>query len=79
MSKQKGVEYFCEYFNIDIAETIAFGDGGNDISMLKFVNIGVAMGNAGDNVKEIADFITEDVDDHGIEKALIHFGLLDKA
>ncbi|MNK32516.1 Sugar phosphatase YidA [compost metagenome] len=79
VSKQKGVEYFCEYFNIDIAETIAFGDGGNDISMLKFVNIGVAMGNAGDNVKEIADFITEDVDDHGIEKALIHFGLLDKA
>ncbi|MDF2932740.1 MAG: haloacid dehalogenase [Chryseobacterium sp.] len=78
VSKQGGVEYFCKYFNIDLSETMAFGDGGNDISMLKFVKIGVAMGNAGDNVKEIADFITEDVDNHGIEKALIHFGLLDK-
>lgn len=78
VSKQRGVEYFCEHFNIDISETMAFGDGGNDISMLKVVKIGVAMGNAGDNVKEIADFVTEDVDNHGIEKALRHFGLLDK-
>jgi len=77
VSKKEGVEFFCEYFNIDMSETMAFGDGGNDISMLKSVKIGVAMGNAGDNVKEIADFVTEDVDDHGIEKALIHFGLLD--
>ncbi len=78
VSKQGGVEYFCKYFNIDLSETMAFGDGGNDISMLKSVKIGVAMGNAGDNVKESADFITEDVDNHGIEAALIHFGLLDK-
>lgn len=79
VSKQGGVEYFCEYFDIDLSETMAFGDGGNDISMLKSVKIGVAMGNAGDNVKEIADFVTEDVDDHGIERALMYFGLLDKA
>lgn len=78
VSKRGGVEYFCEYFNIDVSETMAFGDGGNDISMLKFVKLGIAMGNAGDNVKEIADFVTEDVDDHGVETALIHFGLLDK-
>ncbi|MCS3532884.1 Cof-type HAD-IIB family hydrolase [Chryseobacterium sp. JUb7] len=76
ISKQKGVEYFCEHFNIDVTETMAFGDGGNDISMLEFVEIGVAMGNAGDNVKEIADFVTEEVDNHGVEKALMHFGLL---
>lgn len=76
ISKQKGVEYFCEHFNIDVSETMAFGDGGNDISMLKFVEIGVAMGNAGDNVKEIADFVTEEVDNHGVESALMHFGLL---
>jgi len=79
VSKQGGVEYFCEYFDIDLSETMAFGDGGNDISMLKSVKIGVAMGNAGDNVKEIADFVTENVDDHGIERALMYFGLLDKA
>lgn len=37
VSKQGGVEYFCKYFDIDILETMAFGDGGNDISMLKSV------------------------------------------
>lgn len=76
ISKQKGVQLFCDHFNIDISETMAFGDGGNDISMLKFVKIGVAMGNAGDNVKEAADFVTKDVDDNGVESALIHFGVI---
>lgn len=77
ISKSRGVENFCEHFNIDISETMAFGDGGNDISMLKFVKIGVAMGNASDNVKEVADYITTDVDNNGIQSALTHFGLLD--
>lgn len=76
VSKQKGIQYFCEYFNIDVAETMAFGDGGNDISMLKFVKIGVAMGNAGDNVKQVADFVTKEVDNDGVEAALLHYGLI---
>lgn len=76
ISKQIGIEIFCEHFGIQPSETMAFGDGGNDMTMLKFVKIGVAMGNANDNLKEIADYITEDVDNDGIEKALIHFGLL---
>ena len=57
-------------------ETIAFGDGGNDISMLRFAGIGVAMGNAEDDVKASADYVTAGVDDDGIRKALSHFGLL---
>lgn len=77
ISKQTGIENFCKYFDIDVSETMSFGDGGNDISMLKFTKIGIAMGNANDSVKEAADYVTEDVDNHGIEKALIHFGLLD--
>lgn len=76
VSKQIGVETFCQHFGIDVSETMAFGDGGNDITMLKLTKIGIAMGNANDNVKEMADYITEDVDNDGIEKALIHFGLL---
>jgi Cof subfamily protein (haloacid dehalogenase superfamily) len=75
ISKQIGIEIFCEHFGIQTSETMAFGDGGNDMTMLKFVKIGVAMGNANDNLKEIADYITEDVDNDGIEKAIIHFGL----
>lgn len=76
ITKQLGIENFCRYFGIDTDDTMAFGDGGNDISMLKFVKIGVAMGNANDQVKEIADFVTEEVDEHGIEHALLRFGLL---
>lgn len=55
---------------------MAFGDGGNDIDMLQHAAIGVAMGNAGDNVKAAADHITTSVDDDGILNALKKFNIL---
>ena len=54
----------------DISETMAVGDGGNDIAMLRHAGIGVAMGNASDEVKACADMVTETVDEDGIEKLL---------
>ena len=75
-SKQVGIDVFCDYFGINLAQTMAFGDGGNDITMIKHVGIGVAMGNANPEVKEIADFITDDVDSDGIWNALKHFGVI---
>lgn len=66
-----GGEIYQAAAYIDAAEeTMAFGDAGNDIDMLEFVHIGVAMGNATDEVKAHADFITASVDEDGIEKAL---------
>ena len=56
---------------------MAFGDGGNDMQMLQYVSLAVAMGNAGDELKSIADFVTKDVDDEGIAYALKHYGLID--
>ena len=56
VSKHGGFENFCKYFNIAISQTMAFRDGGNDISMLKSVKGSFPMGNAEDNVKKIADF-----------------------
>ncbi|MBQ6493779.1 MAG: HAD hydrolase family protein [Erysipelotrichaceae bacterium] len=47
------------------------------MTMLKFAGIGVAMGNAGEALKKEADYVTEHIDDDGIAKALIHFGLID--
>ena len=44
--------------------------------MLKYAGIGVALGNAKEEVKEIADYVTADIDDDGIEKALKHFNLI---
>lgn len=55
------------------AQTMAFGDGGNDTEMLLAAGIGVAMGNATDELKDAADYITSSVDDDGIARAIEHF------
>ena len=75
-SKQIGIDIFCKYFGLDVNETMAFGDGGNDITMLKHVGIGVAMGNANPEVKDIADYVTDDVDENGIWNALRYFQII---
>ncbi len=77
-SKSVGILKMLDYFSIDLKDTMAFGDGMNDIDMLEMVEIGVAMKNAKDEVKDIADYITDDVDHDGIIKALQHFGLLER-
>lgn len=53
-----------------------FGDGGNDVSMLRHAAIGVAMGNAVDEVKEHANYITTSVDEDGVANALKHFSII---
>ena len=75
-TKQNGIDQFLKYYDIDLSETMAFGDGGNDIPMLNHVALSVAMGNANDEVKAIADYITDNVDDDGIIHAFEHFQLL---
>ncbi|MBR1784640.1 MAG: Cof-type HAD-IIB family hydrolase [Bacteroidales bacterium] len=69
-SKASGLEAVCRHFGIEREQTIAFGDGGNDIEMLRWAGVGVAMGNADDLVKQAADMVTDDVDHEGIEKAV---------
>ena len=55
---------------------MAFGDGGNDTSMIRTAGIGIAMGNAVDALKQEADYVTTSVDDDGIWSALCHFGVI---
>ncbi|MDR3195101.1 MAG: Cof-type HAD-IIB family hydrolase [Tannerella sp.] len=76
VSKQTGIDRILDCYGLDLGETMAFGDGGNDIPMLRHVALGVAMGNASDEVKAIADHTTAPVDDEGIIQAFRHFGLL---
>ena len=63
--KEKGMERLMEYFRIAREETIAFGDGENDMEMLEYAGIGVAMGNAEEKVKACADYVTAAVDKGG--------------
>lgn len=74
--KVTGIRRYLEDAGISPEEIIAFGDGENDMEMLQFAGIGVAMGNAEEQVKQAADYITSDIDDDGIAKALKHFGLI---
>ncbi len=74
--KSNGLTKTLEILNIPIEETIGFGDGDNDIDMLKCCGIGVAMDNAPDFVKEAADYVTDHIDNDGLYKAFRHFGLI---
>ena len=69
-NKATGIDAACAHYGIELKDTIAFGDGGNDITMLRHAGVGIAMGNASDEVKECADMITDTVDNDGIAKAL---------
>lgn len=74
--KGQGLVAMAEAEGIAVADTMAFGDGGNDIPIIRQAGIGVVMGNGGDDVKAVADYVTASVDDDGIEKALRHFKVI---
>lgn len=76
MNKGKGIECVLRYFNADVTDTIGIGDGENDIEMLRACGVGTAMGNANPVLKEIADYVTTDVDKDGLRNAFIHYGLI---
>lgn len=78
VSKAMGINEFASYYGFDVSGTIAFGDGGNDISMIRAAGMGIAMGGASEAVKSVADYITETVDEHGIRNALVHLVLWNK-
>lgn len=74
--KVAGIQRMLERIGIRQEEIMAFGDGGNDVEMLQYAKVGIAMGNAGEEVKKHADYVTACVDDDGILKALKLYGVL---
>lgn len=76
--KSGGINKIIAHYGIDLEETMAFGDGGNDIDMIQHAGIGIAMGDAADRVKAVADYVTTSVDEDGILKAFIHLGIIEK-
>lgn len=68
-NKATGIDYILKYLKEDQFNTIAIGDGTNDIPMLKTAHLSIAMGNASDKLKEHADFVSKNVLDNGFEYA----------
>lgn len=75
LSKASPFEDFLKDIS-DSGEIYAFGDSMNDLSMIESADIGIAMGNGKDEVKERADFVAESMDKDGLAKALRHFDLI---
>ena len=55
---------------------LAFGDSMNDYEIIQAVGTGIAMGNADQRLKAVADYVTADIGDDGIYKACVHLGLI---
>ena len=75
-NKAIGIDQMIRHYGISLDETMAFGDGGNDLAMLRHAAIGVAMGNSVDEVREGAEYVTTSVDEDGIYNALKHYGII---
>ena len=73
VSKGKALEALAAYLEIPISAVMAIGDGLNDISLLATADLAVAMGNAIDKVKAVADYVTLDVDHSGVAAAINKF------
>ncbi|MCD8097574.1 MAG: HAD family hydrolase [Lachnospiraceae bacterium] len=73
--KGAGIVKATDWFGMDLADTIAFGDSMNDYSMIERAGVGIAMGNADPGLKEIADHVCESVWDNGVLLELEQRGL----
>lgn len=76
ITKKHAIDVLLKYLHRSQEDTIAFGDAKIDISMFELCGYSVAMGNAGPECKEAADYVTADVNEDGLAKAFRHLGLI---
>ena len=77
ITKAHAIDVLLQHLNAERADTIAFGDAKVDIPMLEYCAYGIAMGNGGEEIRVMADYITDDVEHDGLWNAFRHLGLLD--
>lgn len=75
-SKENGTKFFLERWGISPDELMSFGDNDNDIGLLKYAKIGVALGEGTPEAKATADYVTTGIDDDGVLNALKHYNIL---
>jgi Cof subfamily protein (haloacid dehalogenase superfamily) len=73
VSKGKALHTLASHLDIKLGEVMAIGDGANDLSLLSAAGLAIAMHNASDEIKAIADFITGDVQQNGVSQAINKF------
>lgn len=78
VNKATAIEEIIDRWGYSMDEVIAFGDGYNDVEMLKCCGIGVAMGNGCDDAKAAADYVADDIGKDGLYKACRHFGFIEE-
>ncbi len=76
LNKATGMQIYLDYIGGRQEDTVAFGDGSNDVEMITFAGIGVVMGNAQPELKKIADYITDCVDCDGVYKGMKELELI---
>jgi hypothetical protein len=72
-SKTSAIQFLINQYGILQHEVIAIGDNYNDKEMIEFAGVGVAMGNAPEEIKRVADFVTDTNNEDGVAKALAHY------
>ncbi|MCI8409853.1 MAG: HAD family hydrolase [Lachnospiraceae bacterium] len=75
-SKATGIEYLMKFLGVAKEHTVAIGDSTNDLAMLEFSGISIAMGNSADEVKEKVTYVTKSVKEEGVAFCLKHFGFI---
>lgn len=76
-SKAEGLKRLCTYYQIPLECTVAFGDSMNDYEIIRQAGIGVAMGNAMDDLKQAADYVTTPIGEDGIWNACVQLKLME--
>lgn len=76
-SKATGIQFILDYFHLTLDDAYAFGDSTNDLSMLEYVNHSTAMANGQQIVKEKVSYVTNSVEEDGIQKALQYWGIIE--
>ena len=76
ITKAHAIEVLLKFLGADKKDTIAFGDAKIDIPMLEYCEVGVAVGSGGDEIKKMADFVTDAVEDDGIFNAFKKLNLI---
>ena len=77
ITKAHAIDVLLKHLGAKKEDTFAFGDAKVDIPMLEYCEVAVAMGSGGDEIKAMADYVTDDVDKDGLYNAFVHFGLIE--